>query len=251
MNGEEPPADGRVRIETLGGFRIRDARGKDVTRELVSHPTLTYLFTYLLSRAIQAHPASVEHSRDAVAEELYPRLAHEDQRGRLRRRLHDFDQFDWCNGVILGGDPLSYALDRSAVDAVEVIDTAAALRDRHGILSGDDLRRAEGALVLFEGEYLPLWDQLEDELPPTGGLGHETVAYVRRAVADARVDLLETLGDYRMALREAARAARLFSEGLEAAPEREVLARKAVAAYLELGEVQRAAAVRQSYGLPL
>ena len=83
---------------------------------------------------------------------------------------------------------------------------------------------------------------------PAGAAG-ELVRDLRQSVEAFRVDLLGALAANYLARREPARAVPLLEQALERQPDREDLARKLRAAYLETGQTGRAAEIQRTHAL--
>ncbi len=252
---EPPPASGADRrehgleIRTLGALILRDA-AEDLTPTLLRSRVYSFLWLYLLMRALATPGTRV--SRGEMADELTPGLSPDKQRKRLRDRLSDLlaELPPPLKGPItLEEDFLRFDLDASSVDVVTLLDLARECAGREGLLSEALAAEVEGALVVAEGEFLPGWDEIEREVTGGRGSSRDLVRDLRGRAEDARVTLLGALAQNRIARRDAGRAIPLLEQALERRPDREDLALNLRAAYLETGQVGRAAALQREYGL--
>jgi Tfp pilus assembly protein PilF len=75
----------------------------------------------------------------------------------------------------------------------------------------------------------------------------ELVRALREAAETARVDLMGALAANHMARQDPAKAIPLLEQALERQPDREDLARRLVAAYLETGQPTRANAIQKDH----
>jgi uncharacterized protein HemY len=105
------------------------------------------------------------------------------------------------------------------------------------------------ALAESSGEFLTVWDELEQRITGQRGAAGEIVAEVRQEMAAAGVDLLAALGAHHLARREPQRAVAQLEEALRRRPDREDLAMKLAAAYQESGQPRRAEQLSREYGL--
>lgn len=100
----------RLRVQTLGGLRIC-LNGEDLTARQLARPTVSYLWQYLLRRAIQEPRRVISGS--AEADEVYPGIHPETEHARTRRPMTITDK--------------ELMLDTTAchVDVVEILQLAA------------------------------------------------------------------------------------------------------------------------------
>ena len=249
-NGAPPsPLGGTLEVRTLGALVLRDG-GEDLTAFLLKSRVLSFIWLYLLVRAILSPDGRI--SRAELAEELTPGLNPERQRKRLRDRLRNL-LADLPPGlsrpVRFEDDFLQFAVRACSLDILRLFDLARDAAGRDGMLSDTLATEIEGMLEQAEGEFLPVWDELEHEVTGGRGAAGELVRDLRHKAEDARVSLLSALALNRLARREAGRAIPLLEQALERRPDREDLARSLRAAYLESGQPNRAAAIQRDYAL--
>jgi len=116
-------------------------------------------------------------------------------------------------------------------------------------MSADLVDAATDLLDESAGEFLPGWEQLEKEVNGARGAAGDLVRQLRQRAETARVDLMGALAANHMARQEPSRAIPLLERALERQPDREDLARKLRAAYLETGQHARAAELQKDHAL--
>jgi len=250
LNGAPPSTlVGALEVRTLGAFVLRDG-GEDLTAALLKSRVLSFIWLYLLVRAILSPDGRI--SRAELAEELTPGLNPERQRKRLRDRLRNL-LADLPPGLTrpirMEDDFLQFTVRACSLDIFRLFDLARDAAGKDGMLSDALAAEIEGMLAQADGEFLPVWDELEHEVTGGRGAGGELVRDIRQKAEDSRVSLLSALALNRLARREAGRAIPLLEQALERRPDREDLARNLRAAYLESGQPNRAAAVQRDYSL--
>jgi len=117
------------------------------------------------------------------------------------------------------------------------------------MLSRDLVDDATALLDESSGEFLPGWEQLEKEVNGARGAAGDLVRQLRQRAETARIDLMGALAANLMARQEPSRAIPLLEQALERQPDREDLARKLRAAYLETGQHARAAELQKDHAL--
>jgi DNA-binding SARP family transcriptional activator len=251
---EYPASDAERRkhgleVRTLGALILRDA-AEDLTPVLLRSRVYSFIWLHLLMRAIATPRTRV--SRGEMADELTPGLNPDKQRKRLRNRLSDLLAElppPLKAPITLEEDFLRFDLDACSVDLVTLLELARECAGREGLLSEALAAEVEAALVAAEGEFLPGWDAIEREVTGGRGTSGDLVRDIRGRAEDARVTLLAALAQNRIARRDAGRAIPLLEQALERRPDREDLALNLRAAYLETGQIGRAAALQREYGL--
>jgi hypothetical protein len=235
-------------IRTLGSLQLRHAES-DFTGALLEHPVLSFIWLYLLIQA--THRPGDRITRAALADEVSPGLDPERQRERLRGRLRDLQRLPGPLSERLQVDEQFVSLDLSGCrfDAAHVVALAKECRDKPGLLPPELVEEVQVALAESSGEFLPVWDELEQRITGQRGAAGEIVAEVRQEMAAAGVDLLAALGAHHLARREPQRAVAQLEEALRRCPDREDLAMKLVAAYQESGQPRRAEQLSREYGL--
>jgi hypothetical protein len=219
---------------------------------MLSRPVLAFLWLYLLVRALLNPRDRV--MRTELADELTPGLATEKQRKRLTDRLWDMQHGDLPKPladrvVIEQDDSLRLDLTRCTLDLLRLQTLANECSGKNGLLPPDLAEEASRMLDALQGEFLPGWDQLENEVTGGRGTAGDLVRDLRQRAEAARVNLLGALAADYLARREPARAIQFLEQALERQPDREDLARKLRAAYLETGQVARAAELQRDHAL--
>src|SRR5439155_24419050 len=122
-NGQAATA---LNITTVGHFSIQ-VGDDDQTTELVAKPVASFVWLYLLARAIR-NPRDVI-SRAALADEVFPGLDPKQQRTRLRQRLSDFQSSvpaPLANTIVTEGERMRFNLQGLAIDAMKLRTCASA-----------------------------------------------------------------------------------------------------------------------------
>ena len=244
----ESPRHG-LEVRTLGGLILRDA-AQDLTTAFLRSRVHSWIWLFLLMRAI-ANPQT-RISRAELADELTPGLSTERQRKRLRDRLSDlFAELPppLKLPIRVEDEFLRFDLDACSVDIVTLVDLARECAGREGLLPEVLTAEVEAALLAGRGEFLPSWDAIDGEVTGGRGSAGDLIRDLRDKAEDARMALLVALAQNQMARRDPARAIPLLEQALERRPDREDLALKLRAAYLETGQVGRATALQTEYSL--
>src|SRR5205823_3515265 len=167
----EHPAQlsGPLTIRSLGNLQLLYA-GEDLTARLLRAPTLCFIWLFLLTHAA-VRPRSSVH-RQVLAEEAFPGIDPEQQRGRLRGRLSDL-QHDLpailADRVKVDGDLLSLDLETVEFDVARLRSTADDLAAGTGLLTEAAMKAIAVAIANYGGEYLPVWEEVERQT--TSGRG--------------------------------------------------------------------------------
>jgi len=240
-----------LEIHTMGRIEILES-DDDLSSVMLSRPVLAFIWLYLLVRALLNPRDRV--MRTELADELTPGLATEKQRKRLTDRLWDMQHGDLPKPladrvVIEQDDSLRLDLSRCTVDLLRLRTLATECAGKNGLLPTDLAEEASRMLDALQGEFLPGWDQLENEVTGGRGTAGDLVRDLRQKAEAARVDLLGALAANYLDRREAARAIQLLEQALERQPEREDLARKLRDAYTETGQLARAQQLQEQYSL--
>ena len=104
-----------------------------------------------------------------------------------------------------------------------------------------------GVLLTVDEGYLPSATTGTAKAPASAA--KEYVRALREVAETARVDLMGGLAANHLARQEPRKAIALLENGLEHQPDREDLARKLRAAYLETGQHARAAELQKEHAL--
>jgi hypothetical protein len=236
-------------IRSLGTLQLVCA-GEDLTSRLLRAPTLSFIWLFLLTHAA-ARPRATVH-RQVLAEEAFPGIDLEQQRGRLRGRLSDLQRdlpAVLADRVKVDGDLLRLDLEGVEFDVARLRLIADDLSSGSGLLTEAEIKAVQGAIADDGGEYLPAWDEVERQT--TGGRGSAggLVRSVRTLADDLHVQLLVRLAQNYEARRDSPQAIPLLEEALRRRPEREDVAQLLVADYRETGQVMRARQLETTYRL--
>ncbi len=243
-----PAGSDRLQITTLGGFSVRGG-GNDFTSDLLEHPLLSFIWVYLLVRALDASDHGIR--REALAEEAAPGLPTSEAMSRLRRRLHDLRHglpAPLAERVVVGRDHVRLDIADCDIDLQRLQALARRCRDAGELLDQQLAAEIEEALSrTSSGDFLPLFDQLEQRANDSRGVAGDLVGDLRRQVDDLRASLAAALAVTYRASGRGSRALQPLETVLRRDPGREDLAHTLVAIYLESGQPGRAAELRRQY----
>jgi DNA-binding SARP family transcriptional activator len=238
-------------IDTLGRLGLRHD-GQDFGPELMKRPVIAFIWLYLLLRALTSPKDRV--MRADLADELTPGMPPEKQRTRLRNRLSNM-----LNGtlpaplaarmVVDQDESVRLDLTQCSIDLLRLEEMAAECVAKDGMLSPHLVDDATALLDESAGEFLPGWEQLENGVNGARGAAGDLVRELRQRAETARIDLMGALAANHIARQESSRAIPLLEQALERQPDREDLARKLRAAYLETGQMARAAELQRERAL--
>ena len=242
---------GHLRIRTFGRLQLLQA-AQDYGPLLTGKKMLAFIWLYLFVRRLLEPEGLV--SRGAFAEEYSPGLSPPKQNKRLRGRLTDINEDlpPLLSSRVIA-DRLHLRLDMSntSIDVVRLQEVARLCVDQKGMLTPDLVAEARRMLGETEGELLAGWEDIEADTNGGRGGAKEYVRSLREVAETARVDLMGALAANHLARQEPRRAIHLLEQALEHRPDREDLARKLRAAYLETGQVARAAELQRDHALEL
>jgi len=249
--GSSAAADpGHLRIRTFGRLELLQA-SQDHGPALMAKKVLAFIWLYLFVRALLEPDGRVK--RIVFAEEVSPGLSPTKQNKRLRNRIDDMLKRDLptalSSRLVVNRNEIGLDLSNSSIDMVRLQEVARLCTDKHGMLTGDLIAEAHRILDETEGEFLPGWDQIETETNGGRGAAHEYVRSLRELAETARIDLMGALASNHMARQQPRKAIPLLEQALERQPDREDLARKLLAAYLESGQPARAAELQKDHAL--
>lgn len=241
------PSSGALTIRSLGTLQLVYA-GQDLTSKLLRAPTLSFIWLFLLTHAA-AHPRATVH-RQVLAEEAFPGIDPEQQRGRLRGRLSDL-QHDLpavlADRVKVDADLLRLDLDMAEFDVARLRRIADDLAAGSGLLTDTGTEAIEAAIADYGGEYLPLWDEVERQTTGGRGSAGDLVRAVRTLAEDLHIQLLVRLAQHYQARRDSVQAIPLLEEVLRRRPEREDVAQLLMGDYRETGQTMRASQLETTY----
>jgi DNA-binding SARP family transcriptional activator len=251
-NGQHQAASGssaRLSVQILGSLRVRQG-AEDLTANLLDRPTLSYIWQYLLIRAIQgAGPLP----RSAVADEVYPRVDPETQHARMRRRIHDLQHklpaFGRC--LLVTDRDLQFDLESCDVDVVTILKLADDIRTSGSsgpdLLAASMVRALEDAAAGGAAEPLEQWEELEHTINRGNGQSGEHVRTLRARIVEARAAILARLGAHYLARRLAGQAVRALDEAFSLDPRHDDVAEMLTRALEAMGDRAGAADIRDRY----
>lgn len=240
---------GHLRIRTFGRLQLLQA-GQDYGLLLMGKRMLAFIWLYLFVRRLLEPEGLV--NRGAFAEEYSPGLSPPKQNKRLRGRLTDINEDlppVLSSRVIADRLHLHLDLGNSSIDVLRLQEVARLCVDQRGMLPPDLVAEARRMLEETEGELLPGWEEIEAETNGGRGAAKEYVRALRELAETARVDLMGALAGDHLARQEPRKAIPLLERALEHQPDREDLARKLVAAYMETGQHSRATELQHDHAL--
>jgi hypothetical protein len=242
-----PQLSGPLTIRSLGNLQLLYA-GEDLTARLLRAPTLCFIWLFLLTHAA-ARPRSAVH-RQVLAEEAFPGIDPDQQRGRLRGRLSDL-QHDLpailADRLKVDGDLLSLDLETVEFDVARLRSTADELAAGSGLLTDAGIKAIEVGIASYAGEYLPIWDEVERQTTAGRGSAGDLVRAVRTLTEDLHAQLLLRLARHYQARRDSPQAIPLLEEVLRSRPEREDVAQLLIAEYRDTGQAMRAYQLETAY----
>ena len=243
---------GHLRIRTFGRLQLLQA-SQDHGPALMAKKVLAFIWLYLFVRALLEPDGRVQ--RIVFAEEVSPGVSPTKQNKRLRNRIDDMLKRDLptalSSRLMVNRNEIWVDLSNCSIDVVRLQEVARLCTEKHGMLTGDLIAEAHRMLDETEGEFLPGWDQIEAETNGGRGAGHEYVRSLRELAETARIDLMSALASNQMARQQPRKAIPLLEQALERQPDREDLARKLLAAYLESGQPARAAELQKDHALDI
>ena len=241
---------GHLTIRTFARIELRQA-GRDYAPELLRKRVLAFIWLYLFVRGLLEPGGRVD--RGAFCEEFAPGLSPERQRKRVRDRLDDMFSRDLpealTSRLITDRTHLSLDLSKCSIDIVRLQELAKQCMAKDGMLTKDLAAEASRVLAETEGEFLPDWEEIENETNGGRGAAAEYVRALREVAETARVELMGALAANNLARQEPKKAIPLLEQALERQPEREDLARKLRTAYLETGQHLRAIEIQKDHAL--
>jgi hypothetical protein len=211
---------------------------------------LAFIWLYLFVRRLLEPEGLV--NRGAFAEEYSPGLSAPKQNKRLRGRLTDINEDlppALSARVIADRLHLHLDLSKSNIDVVRLQEVAGLCVDQKGMLTPDLVAEARRMLEETEGELLSGWEDIEAETNGGRGAAKDYVRLLRKVAETARIDVMGALAANYLARQEPRKAIPLLERALEQQPEREDLARKLVAAYMETGQHAKAAELQTDHGI--
>jgi len=247
---EPSPTSLASSIRTIGRLRL-EVGGRDVTDRLTDHPSLHFLFAFLLARAVGGHGSAID--RAALADEVAPGIASRRQRDRLRKQLYNLQS---ALGAPFEGllqiNNVRVALDFSGVDVdfVGLENLSRLVRQRPGLI---DPQLADAVRELLEAtagaEFLAGFSELEHQITAGRGTAALAVDAARAAIAGWQADLALALAEHHEAAGRPQASIAPLRTVLGQSPQRQDLARRLVSAYLQTGQNAQANEISLQYEL--
>jgi plasmid stability protein len=185
-----------------------------------------------------------------LAEEAFPGIDPEQQRGRLRGRLSDL-QHDLpgvlADRVKVDGDLLRLDVETADFDVAQLRHTADELAAGSGLLTDAGIKAIEVGIASYAGDYLPIWDEVERQTTGGRGSAGDLVRAVRTFADDVHTQLLVRLARHHEARHDSPQTIPLLEEVLRRRPEREDVAQILAAAYRDTGQMIRARQLETTY----
>jgi hypothetical protein len=241
------PSSSALTIRSLGTLQLVYA-GEDLTSRLLRAPTLSFIWLFLLTHAA-ARPRATVH-RQMLAEEVFPGIDPEQQRGRLRGRLSDL-QHDLpavlADRVKVDGDLIRLDLETAEFDVARLRSTADELAAGTGLLTEAGMKSIAVAIANYGGQYLPVWDEVERQTTSGRGSAGDLIRAVRTLADDLHTQLLVRLARHHEAQHDSPQTIPLLEEVLRRQPERGDVAQILTAAYRDTGQMIRARQLETTY----
>jgi DNA-binding SARP family transcriptional activator len=241
---QAPSVDGspaRLSVATIGHFSLT-VDADDVTSDLQQKPVASFLWLYVLARALR-NPKDAP-SRPALADELFPNIDPKLQRTRLRQRLNDMQSslapaISRC--MLLEGERVRFDLSRCTVDAAELRDSATEVTSSNSALDQDQLERLERLVdSIGDGVFLPEWEAIEAKVTSGQSGAGNVIEAVRADVDRWRAAALLAVAGARIARNRPSEAIPYLERVNRSHPDNERAAKALIAAYLETGQTERA-----------
>jgi DNA-binding SARP family transcriptional activator len=239
-----------LKVKTLGTLRVLDG-GTDLAPALLGRPVLSFVWLYLLARGLAQPDGSI--SRSDLADEVAPGLPSSVQQTRFRSTRHDLvHELPQSLSEVLtfNGKLVAFDLGRCRVDVLRLRGAAEGMA-RHGGLLGDlQLRQLESLFrEVSEGDFLPVFDGLEQEVTSARGVAGQVVASLRRQIAEQRATVAIALAKTYLARNQPEPAIVVLQVAHEQTA-REDVVQLLGAAYMQSGQPARARELKRSYQQP-
>jgi DNA-binding SARP family transcriptional activator len=161
----------------------------------MARPVLVFMTLRLLIAALEEPGGRM--SRESLADETFPGLDRVTQLNRLRNRLHALRELPeaFRSRISSEGAVIQFDVAGCHTDVAEIEGLAAQANAR---IFEDPVMRAniERVLEVTSGEFLPLWEELDDKVTGRRGASLEHVLVLRERLTRQRVDLSLMLSDH-------------------------------------------------------
>jgi DNA-binding SARP family transcriptional activator len=220
---------------------------EDLAADLEDKSVLAFLFKFLLARWVLGEP---QVGRDAMANELSPRVPQSSARERLRKQLHELQRNTApaiASLLRTNRTHVWFEFEQAESDVAHLRDLCARLRQRGYLVDSALALEIEGALQETSQEFLAGFEELERRVNQADGTAGETVAAARHVIANQRAELVRALAEYHDAMGHPEAAIPHLQAAIEVLPDRQDLGRLLIAAYLKTGQPARASEVRRQF----
>ena len=229
-------------IRLIGRIQIITDAG-DVTAGVIGKPVVGFLWLYLLARYLRRPDDRA--TRTALTDEVAHAVS--DPRGRLRGYLRDLARLPEPLGAMVKVDDemVGFDLDGFSSDVGALRQLAARVNPPNGI-DDADLNEAQALLALLgDGEFLPGFEEMDKRVTRGRGVAGQVVDEVRTQVDSMRADIAVVTAQGLLDRGRPAAAAALLEPLLIRSEDRDDVARILSNALHELGQHERASAVRR------
>ena len=238
----------RLVIRSLGPLTLV-SKGRDHAGDLLRRPVASFLFLYLLARAVLTPGDRV--SRMQLQQELNPMLDRDQQREKLRRRISDLQKLppELSSCFVVNEELIGLDLAGCDYDVDRLRQLRASVEGRT-VMSDETLSELLAALEgIGFGEFLPDWEECEQRLTAGRGSADQVMRDARRAVDELRADVVSTATDALAARDRLPQAITLLQAALKETPERQDLAHRLRNAYIVTNRLDQASAIARDYQL--
>jgi DNA-binding SARP family transcriptional activator len=236
----------RLRIRAIGRL-VLICGEEDLAADLEDKSVLAFLFKFLLARWVLGEP---QVARDAMANELSPRVPQSSARERLRKQLHELQRNTApviASLLRTNRTHVWFEFEQAESDVAHLRDLCARLRQRGYLVDSELALEIEGMLQETSQEFLAGFEELERRVNQADGTAGQTVAAARLVIANQRAELVRALAEYHDAMGHPEAAIPHLQAAIEVLQDRQDLGRLLVAAYLKTGQFARASDVRRHF----
>jgi hypothetical protein len=234
---------GPLVIRSIGAFKLISSAG-DLTSNLEAKSVVSFIWKLLLAREVRGDPHLV---RDALAEELSPRMSDAGRRERVRKQIYDLQNDirpELASVVRTDRTHVWLDVTDADFDAAALQTLCLRVASPGSLIDRTLAQQVRQMLTATSGEFLAGFEDLQYRVTRGNGTAGEVVAGAREVIANQRADLTRALADYLDATGQVHEAIPHLKVALELLPERQDLARLLVAAYMQTGQPARASEVR-------
>jgi DNA-binding SARP family transcriptional activator len=151
--------------------------------------------------------------------------------------------------VRVEGDSVRFDASGCRIDARRLLDLAKAVERQPLPLPDETLAEIEAALIEASEEFIPEWEDIEDQGTGGRGTAGELVSELRGRLEACHSALLSALADSCQMTGQHARAIPYLKQGLARFPNDDEIALRLCDAYQRSGRPRTAARLKEQYGL--